>query len=139
MRSELAYAVGDKVLVELDPRNYDMTHDAPLTIAEAIVTSCVMRDDGKTFEIGAKFGEHKRDDIARYGTSVPWGGVVHPLTSRGMLVRYQNLRREHDADLASANARSRTLLEALTAVGKGLGDDIRASLARIEAALAGRS
>ena len=87
----------------------------------------------------ARFCQHGRDDIACYGTDAPWGGIVHPLTSRGLLVRYQNLRREHDADLASANARSRTLLDALTAVGNGLGDDIRASLARIEAALAGRS
>ena len=137
MRSEVAYEIGATVLVEIDPKNYDVTHDAPLTIAEATVTSCTLRDDGKTFSVYAKFCEHKREDIARYGTDVPWGAIVHPLSDKGMLVRYQNLRRDHDADMATANARSRTLIEALTAVGKGLGDDLRASLARIEAALAG--
>ncbi len=138
MRSEVAYEIGATVLVEIDPKNHDMTHDAPLTIAEATVTTCTMRDDGKTFSVYAKFCQHGRDDIACYGTDVPWGAIVHPLTSKGLLVRYQNLRRESDDALVSANARSRHLLEALTAVGKGLGDDLRASLARIEASLAGR-
>ena len=98
MGSDLAYEIGATVLIEIDPKNHDMTHDAPLTIAEAIVTSCTLRDDGKTFSVYAKFCEHKREDIACYGTDVPWGAIVHPLTSKGLLVRYQNLRREHDAD-----------------------------------------
>jgi hypothetical protein len=136
MRSELAYEIGATVLVEIDPKHQDIDYHAPLRIAEAIVTSCSVRDDGKTWEIGAKFCEHEIAAITYYGTGVPWGGIVHPLTSKGLLVRYQNLRRESDAALASANARSRTLLDALGAVGKGLGDDLRASLARIEAALA---
>lgn len=138
MRSERTYEVGERVLVEVDPKHQDIDYREPIMFAEAIVTSCTMRDDGKTFEVDAKLCEHERDAIARRGAGAPCGGIVHPLTSKGLLVRYQNLRRESDEAVASANTRSRHLLEALTAVGKGLGDDLRASLARIEASLAGR-
>ena len=76
---------------------------------------------------------------AMYGNRGPDGGVVHPIECRNVLLRLYAERADHAAELHDKNVRCRTLLEALTAVGKGFGDDVCASLARIEAALAVRS
>lgn len=66
---------------------------------------------------------------AMYGNRGPDGGVVHPIECREVLLRLYAERAKHAAELHDRCVRYQTLLEALKAIGKGIGDDLRATLA----------
>ena len=140
MKSTTSFNVGERIVVEIDPRNPDIHDRLPYTIAEATVTSVKPWGDGKSLSVDAEFDPAETEAIRFFaGIDAPWGGVPYPLACKDVLLRIGRMRAEYAAELHDRNVRCRTLLDALTAVGKGLGDDLRASLARIEAALAGRT
>lgn len=130
MKSAVRFNVGERIVVEIDPKNTDIHHRTPYTIAEATVTSVNPFGDAKSFSVQAEFDPAETEAIRFFaGTAAPWGGIPHHIACKEVLLRLGRMRQEHADELHDRNVRYQTLIEALKAIGKGIGDDVRGALA----------
>lgn len=137
MQSYESFNVGERVLVDTSKWS-----KVPIGTWEAIVQSVEehkssVMPNGRYYDVSVKLDDPRVGDKYNGETYLGDGVAIYPFSAAPYFKVINELRDELATVRSNNSVRQNALLDALTAVGKGLGDDIRASLARIEAALAG--